>query len=130
MSKCHHYWHIYPQTQIKHGLHGGLVCVLEVPWRASKPVVRCVLDPAGLDFPGQKALTFPSLLSPDHHGVMYVGVSKTAVCDLMLTDPPMMADQPDYTLYNRQIISRARNFFLVDPNRGFKAMPQHMVQLL
>lgn len=130
MSKCHHYWHLYPQIQIKRGLRGGLICVLEVPWSSRTPVVRRVFDPAGSEFPGQKTLSFPALLSPDHHGIMYIGVNKTSVCDLMLNDPPMPADQPDYTIYNRQIISRARNFFLVDPNRGFKAMPQHMVQLL
>ncbi|HVV71168.1 MAG TPA: hypothetical protein VHI52_06670 [Verrucomicrobiae bacterium] len=130
MRRCHIYWHIYPQDQIKPALHGNLVCLLEVPWTAVTPVVRDVFDPAGGEFPNHMALRFPRPMREDHHGIMYLGVNKAAIFKLALLDPQMPIEATDYSRYNRQIISRARNFFLLDPNLGFKAMPQHMVQLL
>jgi len=128
MSSSHVYWHIYPQDQIKSELRGNLVLVLEVPWAAGSPVIRRIVDPTGLDFPCTGA--FCGVLRTDHHGIMYVGVNKSAAYDLMLADPPMLLADTSYALYNRDIIRNARNFFLIDPNRGFKAMPQHMIQLL
>ncbi len=130
MRSSHLYWHLYPQDQIKAELRGGLTCVLEVPWVSGSPVLRDIIDPSGCDFPGGCPAHFPTLRHADHHGILYSGVNKMAVFDLMLTDPRMLPDDSDYSLYNRQIISNARNFFLLDPNRGFKAMPHHLVQLL
>jgi len=129
--RAHHiYWHIYPQDQIKPELRGGLIFVLEVPWEAGSPVVRDIVDTTGRDFPARTRFKFPSLPRPDYHGIMYVGVNKPAVYDLMLLDPQIIPENPDYSRYNAGIIANARNFFLRDPNRGFKALPQHLAQLL
>ncbi len=130
MRPSHVYWHIYPRDQVKSALRGELFCVLEVPWKSGSPVVRDIVDPTGRDFPGQALLRFPALMRPDYHGIVYAGVSKSAVYNLMLSDPQIVSEDPGYSRYNRKIISNARNFFLLDPNLGFKAMPQHMVQLL
>ena len=130
MRSPHLYFHLYPQNQIKPGLRGNLIFVLSVPWALGSPVVRDILDPSGNDFPGQKPIRFPALIRPDHHGVMYIGLNKVAICDVMLSDPQIIPEDPSFSFYNRQIVSKARNFFLLDPNRGFKTMPQHMVQLL
>jgi len=126
----HVYWHVYPREQIKPELRGDLLCMIEVPWTPGSPVVRDIVDPTGRDFPNQAVSRFPALMRADHHGILYAGVSKTAVNDLMLTDPQLLPIDSAYSFYNRQIVSNARNFFLLDPNRGFKTMPQHMVQLL
>ena len=130
MSSPHVYWHIYPQNQIRNNLRGELICVIEVPWVSGSPVFRDIIDPAGQDSRSQTEVRFPALLRPNHHGIMYIGVNKPAVYKLMLTDPQMEPEDANYAVYNRQIITNARNFFLLDPNRGFKAMPQHLVQLL
>ena len=111
-------------------MRGNLLLLFEVPWQTGSPVIRSILDPSGLDFPSASIEGFHGLLRTDHHGIMYVGVNKSAAYDLMLADPPMLAEDADYTIYNRDIVRNARNFFLIDPNRGFKAMPQHMIQLL
>jgi hypothetical protein len=126
----HVYWHLYPRDQIKPTLRGNLICVLEVPWAPGSPVVRDVIDSIGRDFPPRSVVRFPALMHPDHHGILYVGVNKTAVYDLMLIDPQLLPIDSTYSFYNRQIVSNARNFFLLDPNRGFKTMPQHLIQLL
>ena len=130
MRSPHLYWHIYPQQQIRAELRGNLLLVLEVPWAAWTPVLRNIFDPAGRDFPRIDSETFLSFMQSEHHGILYAGLSKPAVYDLMLADPPMPNRDADYALYNHEIVARARNYFLVDPNLGFKSMPDHMTQLL
>jgi hypothetical protein len=49
------------------------------------------------------------------HGIVYRGVNKEAVYEVLLRDPPITLDDPQFTDYNRQIISNSRDFFLVDP---------------
>ena len=123
------YWHIYPREQIRSNFRGNLVFVLEVPWQAGCPVLRNIFDPTGEDFP-KNPCRFPEFSRADYHGILYAGVNKTAVYELMLSDPPLLQADADYALYNREIVAGARNFFLIDPNLGFKTMPQHMAQLL
>jgi hypothetical protein len=130
MRSPHVYFHIYPQNQMKPALRGHLILVLGVPWGLRSPVVRDILDPAGNDFVGQPIMRLPALIRPDHHGIVYIGVNESAICDMMLGDPQMLPEDANYAVYNRQIVSNTRNFFLLDPNRGFKTMPQHLVQLL
>jgi hypothetical protein len=130
MNSPHLYWHIYPQKQIRAELRGNLFLVLEVPWAARTPVLRNMFDPDGRDFPRINSGTFLSFIQSEHHGILYAGVNKPAVCNLMLADPQMPNRDADYALYNHEIVRRARNYFLVDPNLGFKSMPDHMTQLL
>ena len=130
MRPAHIYWHIYPEEQIRPEFRGRLTLVLEVPWVPGSPVVRNIFDATGRDFPRTNAPTFSALLSTKHHGILYAGINKNAVYDLMLSDPPINQKDVDYVSYNREIVANARNLFLRDPNLGFKAMPQHMAQLL
>lgn len=130
MSSPHLYWHIYSQRQIRHELRGHLLLVLEVPWIGMTPVVRNILDPQSRDFRLTGTGAFLSFMQREHHGILYAGVNKPAVCELMLADPSMPQGGGDYALYNHEIIARARNYFLLDPNLGFKSMPDHMAQLL
>ncbi|HTL59873.1 MAG TPA: hypothetical protein VL361_29650 [Candidatus Limnocylindrales bacterium] len=130
MRPAHIYWHIYSEEQIRPEFRGRLVLTLEVPWLAGSPVVRNIFDPTGRDFPTATASSLQSLMSAKHHGILYVGLNKEAVYDLMLSDPPIAKQDADYASYNREIVANARNLFLLDPNLGFKAMPQHMAQLL
>ena len=130
MSSSHLYWHIYPQRQIRPGLRGNLLLVLEVPWMAWTPVIRNIFDPCGRDFARIDSETFFSFIQCEHHGILYAGVNKPGVYDIMLADPPMPNGEADYTLYNHEIVVRARNYFLADPNLAFKSMPSHMAQLL
>lgn len=130
MRSAHLYWHIYPQHQIRLELRGRLAFVLEVPWAVGCPVVRNIFDPTGRDFPRTNPEVFSGSLRPEHHGILYAGVNKAAVYELMLSDPAMLTGGSDYALYNREIVANARNFLLIDPNLGFKVMPQHMAQLL
>ncbi len=104
--------------------------VLEVPWLPGSPVLRNIFDPTGRDFPRISPPTFSSWMSAQHHGIVYAGLNKSAVYDLMLSDPQISKTDPDYAVYNREIVANARNIFLLDPNLGFKAMPHHMAQLL
>lgn len=130
MRASHLYWHIYPRDQIRAKLRGNLVFILEIPWASGCPVLRNIFDPTGQDFPRTIPIRFPEFMRAEHHGVLYSGVNKAAVCDLMLSDPPMIKEDADYAVYNREIVANARNFFLIDPNLGFKSMPQYMAQLL
>ena len=127
---AHIYWHIYPEEQIRLEFRGRLVLVLEIPWLPGSPVIRHIFDATGRDFPPIDPSSFSALMSAKHHGILYMGVNKEAVCELMLSDPPITKDDADYAFYNREIVANARNLLLLDPNLGFKAMPQHMAQLL
>jgi len=130
MRSAHLYWHIYSQDQIRPEWRGPLAFVLEVPWVTGNPVVRNVFDPTGRDFPRTNPNGLAGSLRGEHHGILYAGVNKAAVYELMLSDPAIRTEDADYSLYNREIVANARNFFLIDPNLGFKVMPQHMAQLL
>jgi hypothetical protein len=130
MRSPHLYWHIYPRHQIRPELRGNLLFVLEVPWAPGSPVLRNIFDPTGRDFPRTSPASFPEFMRTEHHGILYAGLNKTAVYDLMLADLPVSKTDPDYAIYNRQIVANARNLLLLDPNLGFKAMPHHMAQLL
>ena len=112
------HWHIYPKAQIKPELHGNLIYILEVPAFAGAPVLRDVFDPTGLEFPATARRRISSLFDTHYNGIVYVGLSKTAVYDVMLYDPVLLNDDTDFAFYNRQIVANARNFFLTNPNNN------------
>jgi len=130
MKSTHVYWHIYPRAQIKPALQGNLIYVLEVPLVAGSPVIRDVIDPSERDFPGPDALGCPSLGHSGRRGIVFCGVSKAAVYDLMLVDPRISNDDTGFTRYNADIIRNARRFFLADPEHDLKVMPEPVAQLL
>jgi len=108
------YWHIYRRHQIKPERRGHLVYLLEVAKQPGLPVLRHVFDPTGRDFPlgTRQAAT---LLRRLPHGIVYRGINKEAVYEILLRDPPITLDDPHFTEYNRRIISNSREFFLVEP---------------
>jgi len=108
------YWHIYRRHQIKPELRGHLVYLLEVAKQPGLPALRHVFDPTGRDFPigTRQAAT---LLRRLPNGIVYRGINKEAVYEILLRDPPITLDDPQFTEYNRRIICNSREFFLIEP---------------
>ena len=130
MKKLDVYWHLYRKDQIKPEFQGWLICVLEMPPVPGLPVLRNILDPNGRDFPiaGREALA--SLWEGRHHGVIFEGVCKSAIFDLVSQDPVIQEECPRFARYNREIVQNARQFLLADPERGLKSMPAGNARLL
>jgi hypothetical protein len=108
------YWHVYRRHQIKPELRGPLVYLLEVARQPGLPVLRHVFDPTGRDFPNGTRQA-GSLLRRLPHGILYRGINKEAVYEVLLRDPPITLDDPQFAEYNRRIICNSREFFLVEP---------------
>ncbi|HWX21662.1 MAG TPA: hypothetical protein VN578_17295 [Candidatus Binatia bacterium] len=131
MKQLDFYWHIYRRDQIKPELRGNLVYLLQIPATLGTPVVRHVFDPRGVDFPASPGRRFAAgLVKNQHHGILYDGVSKAAVCDLRLEDPKLSKADPRFAFYNREVVCKSRDFFLIDPVAGLETMPDHTVRLL
>lgn len=124
------YWHIYSRDQIKLELRGRLIYLLEIPSAPGSPVMRHVFDPDGREFPANSRQRVMALLSNLQHGIVFDGVSKHSVYDVLLYDPKIRREDPLFLAYNRGIISNSRTFFLNDPERGLKALPPATVRLL
>ncbi len=124
------YWHIYSRDQIKPELRGRLIYLLEIPATPGSPVMRHVFDPAGREFPANSRQRVMALLSNLRHGIVYDGVSKHSVYDVLLCDPKIRREDPQFYAYNRGIISNSRTFFLTDPERGLQKLPQTTARLL
>lgn len=108
------FWHIYRRHQIKPELRGHLIYLLEVAKRPGLPVLRHVFDPTGRDFPiGRRQAA--TLLRRLPHGIVYRGINKEAVYEVLLRDPPITLEDPQFIEYNRGIISNSREFFLIEP---------------
>ena len=108
------YWHIYRRHQIRPELRGHLLYLLEVPRQRGLPVLRHVFDPTGCDFPiGTRQAN--ALLRRLPHGILYRGVNKEAIYEILLRDPPITLGDASFGDYNRQLICNSREFFLVDP---------------
>ncbi|MGA2660686.1 MAG: hypothetical protein ABSH34_24630 [Verrucomicrobiota bacterium] len=124
------YWHVYPRTQIKPTLRGNLIYVLEVPVAAGSPVIRDIIDPSERDFPCHHTTWFPTPGQSQRRGIVFSGVSKAAVYDVMLFDPRISNDDVGLTRYNAGIVVNARSFFLIAPEHDLRVMPALAAQLL
>ena len=124
------YWHIYRRDQIKPKFRGYLICVLEVPPATGLPVLRNILDPTGRDFPIAGPGALAALREFRHHAVVFEGVCKSAVYDLVAQDPVIREERPQFISYNREIVRNARQFLLADPDRSLKGMPEGTARLL
>ena len=124
------YWHIYRRDQIKPEFRGYLICVLEVPPVTGLPVLRNILDPTGQDFPIAGREPLAALLERRHHAIVFEGVCKPAVFDLITLDPLIREERPQFLSYNRELVGNARQFLLADPDRGLPGMPARTARLL
>ncbi len=124
------YWHIYGQDQIRPELRGKLIYLIEVPRAIGSPVLRNIFDPTGTQFPANAPERITALLDGEHHGIIYSGVSKAAVYDVMAFDEPIRNEDYSFLLYNEQIITNSRRFFLIDPDRAPDALPCYTARLL
>lgn len=124
------FWHIYANDQIKAALRGHLVYVLEIPPVPGSPVIRDIFDPTGQDFQAESLARAAHFVNSRSHGIIYRGVSKSAVYDLISFDPPVSGDDPQFTMYNRKVIANSRSFFLSNPNLGFEMMPVNTLRLV
>ena len=124
------YWHIYRREQIKPEFRGYLNCVLEVPLAPGLPVLRNILDPTGRNSPIAGRETLASLFEGPHHGVVFEGVCKSAVYELVALDPEIREERPQFSSYNREIICNAREFLLTDPEGGLEKLPESHARLL
>jgi len=124
------WWHVYRKVQIRPELRGRLSYVLDIPRTPGSPVIRHIFDPSGKDFPRCTIVRVRKLLETPHHGIVYLGVSKEAVYDVILSDPAIHRRDSDFILYNRDLVCNARKFFLCRPEQGFHAVPEQTLRLL
>jgi hypothetical protein len=124
------YWHIYPPHQIKPELRGHLLCILAIPGSGNSPVIRDVVDPSGRDFPRFPQIKITDFVNGPHHGIVFQGVSREALYEVISLDPPI--DRADVTCsgYNRQIVDNCRKFFLRNPGHPWNGVPQTASKLL
>lgn len=116
------YWHIYHREQIKPEWRGRLVYVLEVPPVAGVPIIRDIFDPTGADFPSNTRSRISAVLEGQNHGIVYAGVNKGAVYNIMKQDPLILAEDSDFARYNRELVTNSRHFFLINPHLGLNLM--------
>ena len=124
------YWHIYRRDQIKPGFRGHLICVLEVPPVPGLPVMRSVLDPTGRDFPIAGREVLAAFLEGRHHGLVFAGVCKSAMLELVTLDPVIREERPRFMSYNRELVQNARHFLLAHTDRVLKGLPKNTARLL
>ena len=64
------------------------------------------------------------------HGIIYQGVNKAAVYDVLLSDPRIRRHDIHLHEYNRALVRNSRHFFLVDPEHPFEEMPAATAHML
>ena len=101
-------WTIHKEDEIKPELRGELIYVVELPETPDAPALRHVVDPKGTQFPssGKAKLSDES----KHRTVVFEGVNKAAVYEVMLADPPLFESALEE--YNRNILKNCEAFFL------------------
>jgi len=110
------HWSIYGPDQVRPALRGNLVYLLEVAATGRAPILRDIFDPSGREFPNNAPARIRALIQSGYHGVVYQGVSKAAVFDVMEHDPRILADDTTFERYNRELLENARRFFLQNPH--------------
>jgi hypothetical protein len=121
MKKPDVYWQVYRQDQIKPERRGRLVYLLEIPRIAGAPVLRHVFDPSGEEFPtGERQRA--SLLRRLPHGVVYEGVNRASVFEVLKSDPRISPGAEGFLDYNRAVVRNSRRFFLIEPARVSPAL--------
>jgi hypothetical protein len=124
------YWHVYRCNEIKPELRGNLRYLLEIPLTLGVPVLRHLVEPCGLGFlvSPRQGLTY--FLHGQHHGILYDGVGQAAVQQVIQSGPGLEQADRRFAFYNRQLVCHSRNFFLLDPERGFDTLPEPTIRLL
>jgi hypothetical protein len=123
------YWHVFGREEIRGELRGNLVYVLEIPRTAGAPVLRHAFDPTGREFPvGNRQMK--ALLRRLPHGIIFQGLNRTAIYDVLLSDPRITCEDPQFILYNRQLIRNSQEFFLIHPDRCWDLLPEPTLAIL
>lgn len=128
MRAPNQYWHIYRPEQIKPELRGGLILILEMPGVTGSPVLRHLFEMRQAGDGGREVSGPP--LARGTNRIVFAGVTEAAVCDLMMSDPPIRRDDVGYASYNRQVVRNARQFLLKEPEHGFALLPATIARLL
>ncbi len=118
MKSRHVYLHVYPQEQIKFRLRGDLIYVFDIPRTAVRPVIREIYDVTGRDFPPVSDLNIFSVDRADSEHIIFAGVNKTSVYDVMAFDPPLLNNRPEVEQYNRLLVPECPQFLLERSGSG------------
>ena len=118
------YWRIYRPDRIKPHLRGNLIFVLEIPATPGAPVLRHIFDPSGMDVPAQPRQGITRLLAQQRHGIVFDGVSKAGIHDLMKSNPEALKSMSTAGLFQRDLVTNAQSFFLTNPDPEFDVAPE------
>lgn len=129
MRKPDVYWHIYRNDHIKPQWRGRLTYVLEIPRTVGTPVLRHAFDPAGEDFPqGEEQII--NLLQRLQHGIVFCGVNKAAIEQVIRSDPPLSAQEDDFLRYNHALVRNSQALFLQRSSLSSDKLPEKTARLL
>ena len=117
------HWHVYRREHIKPELRGRLIYVLEISNQPGQPLVRDIFDPTGKEFPCNTREQQLALLERKNNGIVFVGVNKAAVYDLVTQDPPIQNTADRYLDYNSSILENSLEFLLGDSSAQTQALP-------
>jgi hypothetical protein len=112
------HWHIFTREQIRPEHRGNLVYILELSATGCAPALRDIFDPSGIYFPDAAQPRLRALIESGYHGIIYSGLNKTAVYDVMAEDPPILQHDTTFAIYNSELIQHARKFFLSHPEEA------------
>ena len=112
------HWHIYSRDQIRPEYRGRLIYVLELAACVHAPILQEVFDPDGREFPAPTRERFSALIEAGYHTVVYAGLNKPAVDELMAQNPELLCADLDFRHFNRHLLLAARYSLLLDPVRS------------
>jgi hypothetical protein len=118
------YWRIYRPDRIKPHLRGNLIFVLEIPANPNGSVLRHIFDPSGMDFPAQPRRGITRLLAQQRQGIVFDGVSKAAIEELMKSNPEAPKSNSPSNLSRHDLVGNSRSFFLTNPEPDFEVSPE------
>jgi len=126
----HTFWQIFGGENLKPSVQGDLVYLLEIPGTPGIPVLRNVFDPTGIHYPSNSYERLQALLEMGHHGILFEGVNKVTVEDLMDWEPAVTPEDTQFAVYNRRLVWSSLNLLLCDPVDALEQIPDPVVRML